>query len=312
MAYTAGDIILDTHYNQFADTDVNTLWGQGTGQSGYGQSSTLSTVSDGVTVTATQWANLLNKISTISSHQGSSITSITNPTTGDVIEIFNALQTNITTIQTNKLTAAGYGSSTDSALTANASWTTLTTHTARITFAGGDEARYFFNSGGKIQITFDISGGTSDSKYNEWDALATACGTYEIYASVGGKTGGSGTPDTNLTTTGYYDLPTTEGTLMFKQFEDTSPYTTNYIQVTAWTTTEHSDARDNNGETLTIKVEYADASADQTSYDKSIYNVLDQIDGTVTTTFKLVPPATTYISNTWGVGVWSTITNTQS
>ena len=52
MAYQTGDIILDTHYNGFV-TSVNTMWGAGTGVRGYGQSTTVSTVSDGTTITAT-------------------------------------------------------------------------------------------------------------------------------------------------------------------------------------------------------------------------------------------------------------------
>ena len=35
MAYATGDTILDTHYNDFA-TSVNTLWGTGSRDDGYG------------------------------------------------------------------------------------------------------------------------------------------------------------------------------------------------------------------------------------------------------------------------------------
>lgn len=307
--YQQNEIILDDHYNQFANT-LNAVLGEGTGDTGYGQTE-LTTVSDGIQVTATQWANLLSKIQTVASHQASSITAIAQPTSGDVIAVLDALEANGTTITTNRLNVASYATSIDTVISSSSTWVTSWTHTAKITFAGGNEARWFFNAGGKIQVTFSITGGTSDSKYDEFESLATACGTFEIKARSAGKTGGSGTPDTNLST-GYYDLATTEGTLLFKQFEDTSPYTTNYIQLTAWTTTEHSDGLGNNGETLTIKVEYVDAATDQTSYDKSIYNVLDQMDGTIETTFKLVPPAATYITNVYGVPSWSTITNTGS
>ena len=40
MAYTSGDTILDDHYNDFA-TSVNALWGTGSGDAGYGQSTQL-------------------------------------------------------------------------------------------------------------------------------------------------------------------------------------------------------------------------------------------------------------------------------
>ena len=75
MAYTTGDTILDDHYNDFA-TSVNAIWGTGTGDAGYGQGTTVSAVSAGTTVTATQWTTLLARISSIASHQSSSITAI--------------------------------------------------------------------------------------------------------------------------------------------------------------------------------------------------------------------------------------------
>jgi hypothetical protein len=43
MAYTVGGLIEATHYNGFA-ASVNAVWGTGTGDRGYGQSTTLSTV----------------------------------------------------------------------------------------------------------------------------------------------------------------------------------------------------------------------------------------------------------------------------
>ena len=61
MAYQTGDNILDTHYNDFG-TSVNALWGTGTGDAGYGESTTVSTVSDGDTITAAQWSTVLSRI----------------------------------------------------------------------------------------------------------------------------------------------------------------------------------------------------------------------------------------------------------
>ena len=69
MAYTSGDTILATHYNSFV-SDFNTNWGTGSGDQGYGQSNTLSTVSAGDTVTATQWSTLLARETTAATHQG--------------------------------------------------------------------------------------------------------------------------------------------------------------------------------------------------------------------------------------------------
>ena len=89
MAYTTGDTILDNHYNDFA-TSVNAVWGSGSGDSGYGQTDTVSSVSAGTTITAAQWTTLLARISSAASHQGSSITSISSPSAGDTISAYAA------------------------------------------------------------------------------------------------------------------------------------------------------------------------------------------------------------------------------
>jgi len=64
MAYAQGDTIEDGHYNGFA-SDINNIWGTGSGNSGYGNGSDISSVSAGATVTATQWESLLSRLESI-------------------------------------------------------------------------------------------------------------------------------------------------------------------------------------------------------------------------------------------------------
>lgn len=303
MAYQSGDIILDDHYNDFV-ASVNAVWGTGTGDRGYGQSTTVSTVSAGNSVTATQWTTLLSRISSLATHQNSTITSITNPTTGDTIEAYTALSTNISTVDTNRLNRAGTGTDTSDTNATTNTWFTETTHTQTLAFAGGDEARYFFNAGGEVRISFNHAGSTTSDKNSEWNQLATQSGTIVLGASTTAKNGGSGTVTTLATTTGYYDLTTTD-TVLFKQFADSSPYTTNYIEVRAKVSTAHSDGNGNNGEVITFTISYRDDAADDTSWDKSIYNVLDQVDGTTTTTTVARQPSTSTLSATWGTPSWT-------
>ena len=299
MAYTSGDIILDDHYNDFV-ASVNAIWGSGTGDKGYGQTSTISTVSASNTITATQWATLLSRISSSATHQGSSITSIASPSIGDTISAYAALSTNITTIDTNRIDAAGTGTdTTDTAVTTGVTWYTDNTHPETVTWAGGNEARYFFNAGGSIRISFAHVGSTTSDKNTEWADLATQCGTIVLGAHSTAKSGGGGTATTLTTSTGYYEL-TTSDTVIFKQFADTSPYTTNYIQVSAKVSAAHGDGLGNNGEVITLTVLYQDDAADNIAYDKATYNVLDQVDGTTTTTFTARAPSTTTLTDTWG------------
>ncbi len=295
MAYTSGDTILDNHYNDFA-TSVNAVWGTGSGDSGYGQTDTVSSVSAGTTITASQWTTLLARITSAANHQSSSITSISNPSAGDTISAYAALSGNISTITSNRLNVHARDSISESSCSTT---TTLTgTIEQRGTWAWGSEAqaRYFFNAGGRLRVRWDLSGHTSDSKANEWNTLASNCGNYYIYAQTSGKSGGGGTASTNNTNAGWHDL-TGSYVTYFQQFEDTGPYTASNIQLELYKT----------GGNVLFRSKWNDAAADQTSYNKNIYNVLDQVDGTKLTYFGHEEPTTTYIADTWGNGPTQTV-----
>lgn len=295
MAYSSGDTILDDHYNDFA-TSVNAVWGSGSGDSGYGQTNTVAAISTSDTVQASQWTTLLARITSAASHQNSSITSITNPSAGDTISAFTALSTNIATITTNRLNVHGR----DSVVEANCSTTTSLTGTIeqRGTWAWGsaDQARFFFNAGGRISVRWDLSSYTSDNKANAWNDLAGECGTYYVYAQSSGKSGGSGSAGTNNTNAGWHDLSGSYVTY-FQQYEDTGPYTASNIQLQLYKT----------GGDVLFRSYWNDAAADSTSWNKNIYNVQDQVDGTKQTFFGHEEPTTTHISDTWGDGPSQTV-----
>lgn len=313
MAYTSGDTIEATHYNGFV-TSVNALWGTGTSNRGIGQTTTISTVSATNTITATQWSTLLDRIRSISDHYGqdASITvdTVTNPTTGDTISAYTTLATDIGTVDSAQIAvgavAAGYQTAVTDTAVVSGTFTTTITQTDTLTFASANAMRYFFNAGGRVYVDWTISGGTADAKYNEWVDLVDKCGSWYIYNTTGAKSGGSGTPATAATTTGFWDLGTGTTTL-FKQVADTAPYTANYIQLDA-----SLNAAAGSSTQMTLTSTWQDDAADQTSYNKNIYNVLDQVDGSKTTTFGYQAPNTTYITATWGTPAWATTTNTES
>ena len=302
MAYQTGDNILDDHYNDFA-TSVNALWGTGTGDRGYGETTTVTSVSVGDNVTATQWTTLLNRISSMASHQGTSITTITNPSTGDLIEAYSALSGNIQSIDDDRLNVATRQTAVSANVDLATSLTGTITQERKFAWGSADQARYFFNAGGRLTCSWNLSGHTSDSKANNWASLATACGTYIINAQTSGKSGGSGTTNTNLTDRGYHDMNAT-ATTTFKQFEDSSPYTASFIDLTSRT--------EDSGASVELVSRWVDAAADQTSYNKNIYNVQDQVDGTKRTTFAYQKHDTTYVADNGGTITVTTPTNTHS
>ena len=282
MAYTSGDTILDDHYNGFA-TSVNSVWGTGSGDSGYGQTSTVSAVAAGNTVTAAQWTTLLARISSMASHQGSSITAISNPSAGTTISAFAAISTNITTVTNNRLNVA----SRQGVVTGNVSTATnLTgtiTQTGHWAFPSEAQARYFFNAGGRMSCTWALSGGTGYSKYNQWVELTGPVGTYYIYAQTSGKSGGSGTANINDTNAGWHDL-TGSYVTVFRQYEDTGPYTANRIDLNLYKT----------GANVYWQTQWID-DAPENEVDGS-----GNVTGTKTFAMKHERPAVTYISDTWG------------
>jgi hypothetical protein len=173
MAYTTGDTILDDHYNDFA-TSVNAIWGTGSGDSGYGQGTTVSAVSAGSTITAAQWTTLLARISSAASHQVSSITAISNPSAGNTISAFTALSTNIGTITTNRLNVHARQAAVSTNRDNTNTFTGTLTFTNKWAWGSANQARYFFNAGGRLSISGSQSGHGSDSKGNEWANLLTA------------------------------------------------------------------------------------------------------------------------------------------
>lgn len=316
MTYTSGSLIEAVDYNGFANdtagANVNGIWGTGATNKGYGQSTTLATVAAGGTVTATSWASLNSRISSMASHTNTTITSRTSPVTGNVIAVLSALNTDLTNITTNRGNAVasgtqftGWTGTTDKTTatgSGTAAWTITFTHT--MTFTSADAARYFFNAGGivKIQFSKTSTGNLADTEWN--DLAGTLCGT--IYLTSGTttqtiagtgytgttKSGGTGIPTTLATTTGWYQLTGTPATI-YKQFADTAPYTGQYIQVDASATST----------ILTLTTTWVDPGGSTAS---SVISGGTATSGTTfgtapSTLVTYLPPSSTYLTEaSWG------------
>jgi len=326
MAYQAGDTILDDEYNTFIQggasavnhsvANVNTLWGSGTSDKGYGESTTLSTVSAGTTITATQWVNLLNRCNTIASHQGTTLTSITNPTTGDTIEAYTALSTNITTLTTNRGNAAASGSdiTTNGTVSGTTTWDVSAVTTRTVTFASANAARYFFNAGGMIRLSASLTGTSGDAKSLEWADLLSQCGTIAFTGGTATQTiagtsytgttkiGGSGSPTVLTTTTGFYDLtPGGAATTIFTQYADSAPYTANYVTL--------SVALNATSTILTFVWGNYDAATDTIAPAAGTGDALDVVDGTLAQVTVVRPPSSTYLTTaSWGTPTMNSTT----
>ena len=309
MAYSAGSTILDDDYNIFATgnaagtgdnnvANINTVWGAGALTRGYGQGTTVSPVSAGNTITATQWATLLTRITSAANHQGTSITAIVNPSVGDTISAYAALSSNITAIYNSSTNAAASGAdlTTNGTTTTTSSWTNSASTTKTITFSSAAALRYFFNAGGQIRFSFSRSGGSATGENTAWSNLLTAVGTLVYTGSGSSKTiagstllgfakiGGSGTPSVFVEGTGVQGFtPGAAATTVYTQTNTTYLYTSDNIVITA--------ALDASSTVFTLTV---------TLNAVELGPGPDSVDGTLTMTTALRQPSTTYISNTWG------------
>ena len=325
MTYTTGGLIEAADYNGFANdssNNVNAIWSTGSTDKGYGQTA-ISNVSVAGTVTATQWATLVNNLANLGSHQGTTITSRTAPVAGNVITILNNVATDINTLTTSRGNAAASGtaigtfSGTTSKTTATgsggAAWTITFTHT--ITFASANAARYFFNAGGLVKIMYGKSSTGTDHDA-DWNTLSGFTGNIffagyvnnasqtiagQAYTGTTRLSGTGGTQSTLATTTGFFNLTAgAAATTIFQLNNTVSPYETEFIRTTA--------ALNAGGTVLTLTTTWVDdgtaviGSTANISGGTGVSSPATSIGAATapTTLVNLIPPSTTYLSASWG------------
>ena len=305
MSYAQFGLIQATDYNNLVGGNpvttsgkLNTVWATGGTTAGYGQTA-LANVAVGGTVTASDWANLVNKTANSASHQGTSITAVTAPASGGTITYLSAIPTNLTTIYNSRLNAASQGSTTANSVSTVSTWADKATWTHTVTFASGDAARYFFNAGGQLKITCSHPTGTGINLL--LNNLASNIGTVALSSPTSGavtiagtsyngvtKVGGGGNAPTISTNTGYYAL-TTANASIFTQTASTGP--SGYLSTNINITVKSNGTQGTNGDTGSIITIY-------TTWDE-IPNGLVVSTGS-TTTVTAQAPETTYLANSWG------------
>lgn len=314
MSYQSGGLIEANDYNNRA-TAINSIWGTGAGANGYGQGSTLSTVSTSSTVTATNWASLIARLDSLGNHQTGATSGITQPTAGSVITFLSSLDTKIAASNTNKLLFNNTrGTAVPSALgnplmSSATTWVTSAVKEFTVTFSSTDTVRYFFNAGGVLTFFLSLTSG-STTKSTDWATFLTnQVGTIALGSNYcsrsgtggdGGFPGSGGSPTTN-TNTGFHQLTTTYQTL-FKigSTSATADYGQNYITIDA----KLGGSLYSTGSNIVyFRVTMTDSAADISN---------DNVTGTLALTAGFTPPETTYLANSWGSFSAATVTNTQS
>jgi len=290
---------------------LNTVWATGSAGAGYGQTAEAN-VAVGDTVTATKWANLITKTANSASHQSSSITSVTAPASGNTITYNANVVTNLQTVYTNRLNAVSQSATSSNTATYGATWLNAITFTHTVSFANGDAARYFFNSGGQLAITCSHPAGTDINLL--LNNLASNVGTVVLSSPTSGAATIAGTSYNGVTkippslpapgstpiiatNSGYYAW-TTSNANVFYQTASTGP--SGYLATNINIFVKTNGTQGSNGDVGNVV---------------TIYTVWDEIpNGKVVstgsaTTVTIRPPEVTYIGNTWGTpSVTGTVT----
>lgn len=309
MAYSQGGLIQASDYNTFVGTSpsstvntINTVWAVGSGSAGYGQTA-IPQVAVSNTVTAAQWASLINTLNSALTHQSGSGSGIAAVTAGQRIDYIATLSANITTAYNNRMNFAS-----NSAVTVGAgqsvTWTSATTSSTltrafgmRATFASADQARYFFNSGGRLK--YNISAAQSSSTTARTNAVINLVGYNRgigLFAANtnAGRLGTGGTLVTNDTAKGYWTSTYNANTTVVSVNSLTSNYTSDSI-ITYVKPGGTQGTNNDNGSNVEFWTVISSTSGGNSggSFD-------DSLGVTITQSVDVSYPETTNLANTWG------------
>jgi hypothetical protein len=301
MGYTVGDKILDQEYNNFLNSTstpkgINYTFGTGALQWGLGQTA-LSSVAVGENITAAQWNSLFAAMDNVANHTNDTLTSTAAKAAGDVIAVKAALVADLTTLAAS----VANGSPNATALSTSAALQTSTSsvryagsHTVEhsITFTNANQARYFFNAGGKIQIniTRTTNAGTAaTSKDSSVSELITGLGNFQLKSQTSSRSGSGETLSTDGTAIGFYDLTTSYQTII-ELTQNSGTYTTMYFKIEA-----KADAAAGSATVVTIKTSIVDPDAGDSEYTAGNTDSVDRYAnfiGTTNVILKTVNPTT--------------------
>ena len=309
MGYVAGETILDDEYIAFVNSSsspfgINHIMGTGSGNQGLGQS-TIGVVNAGDTITAAQWNALFTAMDNVANHTNVSLTSTAQRAAGDPVAIVSALVSDLASLSTavaggstGALVGGGLtAGSEDSSRVASAVYVQTHIVEESFTFDGGDEARFFFNAGGKIRVSVSNNAAGSTGRDTAMNAVITALGNFDIGATASTRSGSGELIVTNGLAKGYFDLGTSYTTLL-KLADDEGTYTsqTIFIQIEAKADGEHSDARGNVGDVVTVKVTCSvnDGSSETDYHPQNLDSrpVEDESVGTTDVSFRTIDPNT--------------------
>jgi hypothetical protein len=310
MSYAQGNLIEATDYNEIlgVNTSTNTstihaVWAWGNGSRGYGQTP-ISNVAVSSTVTATQWATLVNNINSANLHIRNTSSGLTANTAGQLIGHSGGLPVSITRLNQDRLLFATNSAviANQSSLTAYSAWVVASTSAtltrsfgANVAFESPDRARFFFNAGGRLKFNCSaVNNVGANSRSAAVVSLFNFAGGIATFGANtnGGRTGTGGTLNSNDTAKGYYEA-TIANIQLVSVTSTTSSYTSDSVTITYRTNGTQGQHNDNG----TILSFWINISSSQGT---GALSLDDGINVTPTVTVDVSYPENVNLANTWG------------
>ena len=285
MGYVASELIKDDEFNAFVGNSsspfgINHTSGTGATVYGLGQAEIPTVTGGTTTITAAQFNALFAAIDNIANHTNDSMTARGQVTSGDTISIKSAVAADLATLAASvaagsvNATAISVGSELQSSRSATRYvGSHIVEHS--ITFANANNARFFFNAGGKIRVNLTRVGGgsangsTATDKDDSVDEMITAMGNFDIASVQSTRSGSSETLTTNGFAVGFQDVTTSYQTV-FLLTQANGTYTSMTLKgeikgnATAGSTTN-----------VTIKMSLTDADSGDILYTSGNLNSID-------------------------------------
>lgn len=304
MGYEIDNVIAAADVNAFL-TQLDLVYGVGTGDSGYGQTTfSLATVTVDDTVQSAEWSALVQAAEACANHQDSSINMppTSEVAVGQLVEAHEAdpptsdpfdIDSSLNTLTANRLQTAVSGAMTlftnflqDSRGTA---WSVGLDHIFTMVFPTVDDARFFFNSGGEIRMRGSRSGGSATSQNADWTALLSSLSAGVVFGA-NATTAPVGTP----AAIGYFQLTASFQQIFTVNSGDVN-YITNDITIFARTQDGPQGPNGDTGRFLEFRIEYNDdhVNAFADSVDGTITSDIDLLQATGFLTITAPTPTTT-------------------
>lgn len=298
MSGSVGSQIAAVDYNSIRNKVISLL-GPGTGQRGYGQTIVSSSVSAGNEITKAQWDALRVDILNIFLHQTGQYPAIVtldplavigygpgHPNTNydSLTETAILGKFNIGPGQSTLVVPTITGQTSAGTISRTGAWSSQSRCTLTVTFNNANDARYFFNTGGKIRFSSSRSGGAGTQQNASWtNLLNTTVGTFSF---------GANTPEI----VNYYSL--TQSYQQVYQAAASSSYANNSYIIEALCNCSESTNQNGTATTITFRFTWQD---NYTDFDP-LSPPYDTVDGTLSlTTNELKAQGTMLPSGTFAV-----------